>query len=219
MHLYSLVAQGQEQRLAVLQCLWDILQEPWQASAVGTHRGAGPAQVATASIKCALLVLPASPPHCSCQSVQHGVVNNLHGESSTLVMTDKHVNHVLAQLRLIHVQGLARESILSSQCRCLTPPDVAGVKCEGSASDDSMDDAHMFGNHNAHRGSLLCASPYSLARTIMHNRVVKAALLCMHSSPAGMSRASFQSEQPQHTESFTVPSLAMHVKRLRCIIT
>lgn len=133
-------------------------------------------------------------------------------------MTDK---HVLAQLRLIHVQGLARESIVSSQCRCLTPPDVAGFKFEGSASDDSMDDAHMFGNHNAHRGSLLCASPYSLARTVMHNRVVKAALLCMHSSPAGMSRASFQSEQPQHTESFIVPSMAMHhrVKRLRCIIT
>ncbi|KAL0054329.1 hypothetical protein WJX82_007210 [Trebouxia sp. C0006] len=28
----------------------------------------------------------------------------------------------------------------------------SSVKCEGSASDDSMDDAHMFGNHNAHRG-------------------------------------------------------------------
>ena len=79
----------------------------------------------------------------------------------------------------------------------------------------------MFGNHDAHRGVLLCASTYSIACTNLHNRVVRAALLCIHSSPAGMSRASFQSEQSQHTESFIIPSLAMHhrVKRLRCIIT
>ena len=56
----------------------------------------------------------------------------------------------------------------------------------------------MFGNHDAHRGVLLCASTYSIACTNLHNRVVRAALLCIHSSPAGMSRASFQSEQSQH---------------------
>jgi hypothetical protein len=104
-----------------------------------------------------------------------------------------------------------------NQCisRCLTPPDVAGVKFEGSGSDDSMDDAHMFGNHGAHRGVPPCASPYCNACTIMHNRHIKAALVCVHSCPAGMSLACFCCEQ-LHTVSLVTPSLAItNVKRLR----
>jgi len=95
------------------------------------------------------------------------------------------------------------------------PLDVAGVKFEGSASDDSMDDAHMFGNQHAHRGVLPCASPYCNACTIMHNRDIKAALVCIHSCPAGMSLTCFFCEQ-LHTVSFMTLTLAItDVKRLR----
>ncbi len=210
------MAQRQEQRLAVLQCMWHILQEPWQAPAVGAHRGARPAQVTTASIRCAMRILSASPLHWSCQSVQHAAVNNLLAETAHKLKSM--ITMYWLQLRLIHVQGLMGKSQPVHNIDILTPCDVAGVKFEGSASDDSMDDAHMFGNQHAHRGVPPCASPFSIACSIMHNRHIKPALACIHNCPAGTSLACFQSEQLSLSISHLWPCFT-NLKRMRCIIT
>ena len=58
-----------------------------------------------------MLTLPASPLQWSCQSVQHGVVNNLHADT---VMTEKHDNHVLASTAVDTCPRANREFTISA---------------------------------------------------------------------------------------------------------